>query len=70
MPNMSKYKKMKSSGNLMEKLAEARARRERVAKAKRIKGETVVPKKKPKGFAKNPGDLGKLIESQQKKKPY
>ena len=70
---------------------DARGYRKRVAKAKRIKGETVTktksaPKKKPgrpKGeppnqkkaatkrrFAKNPGDLGKLIKSQQRKKPY
>jgi hypothetical protein len=73
---------------------DARGYRKRVAKAKRIKGETVTkPTKprsnakkkpgKPKGeppnqkkaatkrrFAKNPGDLGKLIKSQQRKKPY
>jgi hypothetical protein len=71
---------------------DARGYRKRVARAKRIKGETVsrskpsMPKKKPgkpKGeppnqkkaatkrrFAKNPGDLGKLIKSQQRKKPY
>jgi hypothetical protein len=60
---------------------DARGFRKRVAKAKRITGETVVPKptkaarRKPKpsgerGFAKNPGDLGKLIENQQRKKPY
>ena len=71
---------------------DARGYRKRVAKAKRITGETVTtPKKtkakkkpgKPKSeppnqkktatkrkFAKNPGDLGKLIKSQQRKKPY
>ena len=73
---------------------DARGYRKRVAKAKRITGETVTkpryskkqkpkPKGKPKGeppnqkkaatkrrFAKNPGDLGKLIKSQQRKKPY
>ena len=67
---------------------DARGYRKRVAKAKRITGETVTKpryskKQKPKaeppnqkktaakrGFAKNPGDLGKLIKSQQGKKPY
>jgi len=48
---------------------DARGFRARVANAKRIKGETTA-KKVARGFAKNPGDLGKLIESQQKKKPY
>lgn len=46
---------------------DARGYRKRKAKAKRIKGET---KAKPKGFARNPGDLGKFIEGMQKKKPY
>ena len=70
---------------------DARGYRKRVAKAKRITGETVTKPKsnakkkpgKPKGeppnrtkaatkrrFAKNPGDLGKFIKSQQRKKPY
>ncbi len=69
---------------------DARGYRKRVAKAKRITGETASrgkgtpkPKPKPKSeppnrkktaterkFAKNPGDLGKLIKSQQRKKPY
>jgi len=46
---------------------DARGFRKRVANAKRIKGETTA---KAKGFARNPGALGKLIEDQQRKKPY
>lgn len=47
---------------------DARGFRKRVANAKRITGETEVKKQGLR--AKNPGDLGKLISSMQKKKPY
>ena len=64
---MIRFTKKKKNAKQAINEDDARGYRKRKAKAMRIKGET---KAKPKGFAQNPGDLGKFIEGMQKKKPY
>jgi len=60
-------KKLKKNAKQAINKDDARGYRKRVVKAKRIKGDTTA---QPKGMARNPGDLGKLIADQQRKKPY
>ena len=63
-------KKLKKNAKQAINKDDARGFRKRVANAKRIKGETTAQPKSTRGMARNPGDLGKLIADQQRKKPY